>query len=65
MRTIEIIKAKLREVSTEQLISVAKTARANKQDETQRMICAGATDVIEERVSEIEFEKIFEDIFGK
>ena len=65
MKTIEIIKAKLSERTTEQLIQDAKVARANKQDETNRMICACAMDLVATRVSEEEFEKLYTEIYGE
>jgi hypothetical protein len=65
MKTIEIIKAKLNERTTEQLIQDAKVARANKQDETNRMICACAMDIIAERITEFEFEKLYTEIYGE
>ena len=63
MKTIEIVKAKLTERTTEQLIQDAKVARANKQDETNRMICACAMDIISERIGEVEFEKLYTEIY--
>ncbi len=46
MKTIEIIKAKLSERTTEQLIQDAKVARANKQDETKKTFCGYIVDKV-------------------
>jgi hypothetical protein len=54
------IKAKLATRTNEQLISDAKVARANKQDETQRMIFALIMDVFAERMSDSEFDILFD-----
>ena len=58
----QIIKSKLANRTNEQLISDAKIARANKSDESQRMIFALIMDVLSERVSENEFEKIYDQL---
>ncbi len=56
------IKAKLATRTNEQLISDAKVARANKADETQRMIFALIMDVLATRISETEFDIIYDQI---
>ena len=58
----ETIKAKLATRTNEELISDAKVARANKADETQRMIFALIMDVLLVRISETEFDIIYEQI---
>ena len=58
----ETIKAKLATRTNEELISDAKVARANKADETQRMIFALIMDVLLTRISETEFDIIYEQI---
>jgi hypothetical protein len=58
----ETIKAKLATRTNDQLISDAKVARANKSDETQRMIFALIMDVISTRISETEFDIIYDQI---
>ena len=58
----ETIKAKLATRTNEELISDAKAARANKADETQRMIFALIMDVLLTRISETEFDIIYEQI---
>ena len=58
----ETIKAKLATRTNEELISDAKVARANKADETQRMIFALTMDVLLTRISETEFDIIYEQI---
>ena len=58
----EIIKAKLAARTNEELISDAKVARANKADETQRMIFALIMDVLLTRISETEFDIIYDQI---
>ena len=58
----EIIKAKLAARTNEELISDAKVARANKADETQRMIFALIMDVLSTRISETEFDIIYDQI---
>jgi hypothetical protein len=58
----ETIKAKLATRTNNQLISDAKVARANKSDETQRMIFALIMDVISTRISETEFDIIYDQI---
>ncbi len=58
----ETIKAKLDTRTNEELISDAKVARANKSDETQRMIFALIMDVLAARISETEFDIIYEQI---
>jgi hypothetical protein len=58
----ETIKAKLATRTNEELISDAKVARANKSDETQRMIFALIMDVLATRISESEFDIIYDQI---
>ena len=58
----ETIKAKLATRTNEELISDAKVARANKSDETQRMIFALIMDVLLTRISETEFNIIYDQI---
>jgi hypothetical protein len=58
----ETIKAKLATRTNEELISDAKVARANKIDETQRMIFALIMDVLATRISETEFDAIYDKI---
>ena len=58
----ETIKAKLATRTNEELISDAKVARANKADETQRMIFALIMDVLLTRISETEFDIIYDQI---
>jgi hypothetical protein len=58
----ETIKAKLDTRTNEELISDAKVARANKADETQRMIFALIMDVLATRISESEFDIIYDQI---
>ena len=58
----ETIKAKLATRTNEELISDAKVARANKADETQRMIFALIMDVLLTRISETEFDIIYNQI---
>lgn len=58
----QAVKAKLATRTNEELISDAKVARANKADETQRMIFALIMDVLATRISEQEFENIYEEI---
>lgn len=58
----ETIKAKLATRTNEELISDAKVARANKADETQRMIFALIMDVLSTRISETEFDVIYDQI---
>jgi hypothetical protein len=58
----ETIKAKLAKRTNEELISDAKVARANKADETQRMIFALIMDVLSTRISETEFDIIYDQI---
>jgi hypothetical protein len=58
----ETIKAKLATRTNEELISDAKVARANKIDETQRMIFALIMDVLATRISETEFDTIYDQI---
>jgi hypothetical protein len=58
----ETIKAKLATRTNEQLISDAKVARANKADETQRMIFALIMDVLATRINETEFDTIYDQI---
>lgn len=58
----ETIKAKLATRTNEELISDAKVARANKTDETQRMIFALIMDVLATRISEKEFDTIYDQI---
>lgn len=58
----ETIKAKLATRTNEELISDAKVARANKSDEIQRMIFALIMDVLAARISETEFDIIYEQI---
>ena len=58
----ETIKAKLATRTNEELISDAKVARANKSDETQRMIFALIMDVLLTRISETEFDIIYDQI---
>jgi len=59
------IKAKLATRTNEELISDAKVARANKADETQRMIFALIMDVLSTRISETEFDIIYDQITEK
>ena len=54
------IKSKLTGRTNEQLLSDAKVARANKTDETQRMIFALIMDVLSTRMSETEFDVIYD-----
>lgn len=56
------IKAKLATRTNEELISDAKVSRANKSDETQRMIFALIMDVLSTRISETEFDMIYDQI---
>ena len=58
----ETIKAKLATRTNEELVSDAKVARANKADETQRMIFALIMDVLATRISETEFDSIYDQI---
>lgn len=58
----QIIKSKLANRTNEQLILDAKIARANKSDESQRMVFALIMDVLSERISENEFEKIYDQL---
>jgi hypothetical protein len=58
----ETIKAKLATRTNEELISDAKVARSNKSDETQRMIFALIMDVLATRISESEFDIIYDQI---
>jgi hypothetical protein len=58
----ETIEAKLATRTNAELISDAKVARANKSDETQRMIFALIMDVLSTRISEIEFDLIYDQI---
>lgn len=58
----ETIKAKLVTRTNEELISDAKVARANKADETNRMIFALIMDVLATRISEEEFDIIYDQI---
>ena len=58
----ETIKSKLATRTNEELISDAKVARANKSDEIQRMIFALIMDVLAARISETEFDIIYEQI---
>jgi hypothetical protein len=58
----ETIKAKLATRTNEELISDAKVARANKADETQRMIFSLIMDVLSRRISETEFDIIYDQI---
>jgi hypothetical protein len=58
----ETIKVKLATRTNEELICDAKVARANKTDETQRMIFALIMDVLATRISETEFDAIYDQI---
>jgi hypothetical protein len=58
----QVIKSKLANRTNEQLISDAKVARANKSDESQRMVFALIMDVLSERISENEFDEIYNEI---
>lgn len=58
----QTIKSKLANRTNEQLISDAKIARANKSDESQRMIFALIMDVLSERISENEFDLIYDEL---
>lgn len=58
----ETIKSKLATRTNEELISDAKVARGNKADETQRMIFALIMDVLATRISETEFDIIYDQI---
>jgi hypothetical protein len=58
----ETIKVKLATRTNEELISDAKVARANKIDETQRMFFALIMDVLATRISETEFDAIYDKI---
>lgn len=63
MTTTETIKALLEGRTTEQLIEDAKEARKNKAEESNRMICALAMDVLSERMSADEFETLYNDLY--
>lgn len=65
MKTIEIVKAKLNERTTEQLMQDAKVAHSNMSEEANRMICAVACDLIIERIGEVEGEKFMTEIYGE
>ena len=54
------INTKLATRTNEQLIADAKVARANKADETQRLIFALIMDALAKRIPESEFEAIYE-----
>jgi hypothetical protein len=56
------IKGKLASRTNEELISDAKVARANKADETQRMIFALIMDVLATRISEQNFDILYDEI---
>ena len=58
----ETIKSKLATRTNEELIYDAKVARQNKADETQRMIFALIMDVLATRISETEFDTIYDQI---
>jgi hypothetical protein len=58
----EAIKSKLLARTNEQLISDAKVARANKHDEAERMVFALIMDVLSLRMSDEEFDEIYEQI---
>ena len=58
----QTIKAKLATRTNYELISDAKVARSKKADEMQRMIFALIMDVLATRISEQEFENIYEEI---
>ena len=58
----QVIKSKLANRTNEQLISDAKVARANKSDESQRMVFALIMDVLSERISEDEFDLIYDEL---
>lgn len=60
-----LIVSKLKERTTEQLIEDAKTAGKNMTEESNRMVCALAMDVIAERISEVEWEKLYTEIYGE
>lgn len=65
MTTTELhatIKSKLQPRTTEQLILDAKVARANKSNEAQRMIFALIMDVIAERMTESDFDCMYDEI---
>ena len=68
MKTIETlhqtIKGKLATRTNEQLISDAKVARVKKSDEAQRMIFALIMDVLSTRISENEFDIIYDQLIS-
>ena len=57
-----VIKAKLVNRSIDELKNDAKISRANKSDESHRMIFALTMDVLAEKLSEQEFETFYEEI---
>lgn len=63
MSTAETIKALLQGRTTDQLIEDAKEARKNKAEESNRMICALAMDVLSERMSADEFEALYNELY--
>ena len=58
----ETIKSKLATRTNDELISDAKVARQNKADETQRIIFALIMDVLATRISETDFDTIYDQI---
>lgn len=58
----ETIKSKLATRTNDELISDAKVARQNKADETQRLIFALIMDVLATRISETDFDTIYDQI---
>ena len=58
----ETIKSKLATRTNDELISDAKVARQNKADETQRIIFALIMDVLATRISETDFDTIYNQI---
>jgi hypothetical protein len=61
--TTQAIKALLERRTTRQLIEDAKEARKNKAEESNRMICALAMDVLSERMSADEFELLYNQLY--
>lgn len=63
MSTTEMIKSLLQGRTTEQLIADAKEARKNKHEESNRMICAIAMDVLSDRMNLDEFEALYNELY--
>jgi hypothetical protein len=63
MTTTEIIKSLLQGRTTEQLIADAKEARKNKSEESNRMICALAMDVLSDRMNLDDFEALYNELY--